>query len=112
MNTLVGFLAWFYMKLWHVACQQHLHIDAFLVVPLVLANLVAIVIVGQCVRLAVKQFVGNSRFLYLLTVCQDIPVAHKGRHESFYLLRFFVADYTESLRPLYECGQFRVLLKA
>ena len=60
MNTLVGFLAGLDMKLRHVACQQHLHVDAILVVTLVLADLVAVVIIGQCVSLTVKQLVGNN----------------------------------------------------
>ena len=112
MNTLVGFLAGLDMKLWNVACQQHFHVNAVLVVSLVLADLVAVVIIGQCVGLAVKQLVGNGRLLYLLTVCQNITVAHKGRHKSLHLLRLFIAYYTESLRPLYKCSQFRVLLEA
>ena len=32
MHTLVGFLAGLDMKLRHVACQQHLHVDAVLVI--------------------------------------------------------------------------------
>jgi hypothetical protein len=64
--TFVSLLFRIDVKLGHIACQQHFHIDAVNMMTLILGDFVAIVVVGQCIGFAVEQVVGNGRLFYLL----------------------------------------------
>ena len=112
LNPFDSFLAGCDVELGHVACQQHVHVDAVPVLSLVLGYLVPVVIVGQCVCLAEEDVVEDGRLLDLLIGCRYETVSHQWRHKGHNLMGVLVSDDTEGLRLLDQFGKFRILFEA
>ena len=100
------------VELRHIARQQHVHVDAIPMLPLVLRYLVAIIIVSQGIHLAGEDIVRYGRLLNLLIRRRHETVAYERRHKRLHPVRLLVTHDAEGFRALNQFGKFRILLVA